>query len=135
MTGGWLGLRAAVCVLMATAAAPVLAQSGGFPLGGELFLDAQPMPGSKRIPNMDVGTNSSVILEMWCNRVDGQLVIAGDTMTVVLGQPTERSCRPDQAQRDSDLLAALNAVTSWRREGDDVVFVGARPLRFKIASH
>jgi heat shock protein HslJ len=120
---------------MAAAAAPALAQSEGFPLGSELFLDARPMPGSKRIPNMDVGANGAVILEMWCNRVEGQLVVAGDTMTVVLGQPTDRSCRPDQVQRDADLLAALNAVTSWRREGDAVVFVGSQTLRFKPATH
>jgi len=135
MAGGRRGVRVALSMLMAAAAAPALAQQGGFPLGSELFLDARPMPGSKRIPNMDVGANGAVILEMWCNRVEGQLVIAGDTLTVVLGQPTDRSCRPDQSQRDTDLLAALNSVTNWRREGDAVVLAGTTTLRFRPATH
>jgi heat shock protein HslJ len=135
MAGGRLGPRVVLCILMAASAVPALAQQNEFPLDSELFLDARPMPGSKRIPNMEVGANGAMILEMWCNRVEGQLVVAGDTMTVVLGQPTDRSCRPDQAQRDTDLLAALNAVTNWRRDGDDVIFVGAKTLRFKPATH
>jgi len=112
-----------------------VAQQGDFPLDSELFLDARPIPGSKRIPNMDIAGDSSFVFEMWCNRVEGQLVIAGDTITVVAGPPTERSCTPLQAQRDADLIAALNAVTNWRRAGEDLLLVGPSTLRFKAATH
>jgi heat shock protein HslJ len=112
-----------------------VAQQGDFPLGGELFLDARPVPGSKRIPNIDIAEDHSFVLEMWCNRVEGQLVIAGDTITVVAGPPTERPCTSPLAQRDADLIAALNAVTNWRRAGEDLLLVGPSTLRFKGATH
>jgi len=122
-------------VAISSFAIPSFAQETGFPFDSELFLDAQPMSGSKRIPNMDVAANGSIVVEMWCNRVEGQLVVAGDTITAVLGQPTDRSCRPAETQRDADLLAALNAVTNWRREADALVLVGPTTLRFKEATH
>ena len=68
-----------------------------FPFDGELILDVRPMPGSKRIPNMDIAADGKVALEMWCNRVDGQVVVAGDTITVMTGTPTERACPPERA--------------------------------------
>ena len=70
-----------------------LAQPNEFPFDGELILDVRPMPGSKRIPNMDIAAKANR-LEMWCNRVDGQVVVAGDTITVMTGRrPTGRAHR------------------------------------------
>jgi hypothetical protein len=63
---------------------PSLAQSSEFPFDGELILDVRAMPGSKRIPNMDIAADGKIALEMWCNRVDGQVVVAGDTITVMI---------------------------------------------------
>ncbi len=75
------------------------------------------MPGSKRIPNMDIDAKGTIAVELWCNRVDGQVVVAGNTITVMTGPPTERPCTPERAQGDAELLEALNAVTNWRRDG------------------
>jgi heat shock protein HslJ len=111
------------------------AQQSDFPFDSEMFLDARPMPGSKRIPNVEIAANGSIAVELWCNRVEGQVVVAGDTITVMVGQPTDRPCTPAQTQRDADLLSALNEVTNWRREGDSVLLVGAKTLRFKAATH
>lgn len=116
-------------------ARPGLAQQSEFPFESEMFLDARPMPGSKRIPNVDIGANGTIVIEMWCNRVEGQVVVAGDTITVMAGPPTDRPCTPEQTQRDADLLAILNEVTNWRRESDDLLLVGPRTLRFKPATH
>lgn len=112
-----------------------LAQQGGFPFDRELILDVRPMPGSKRIPNMDIAADGTVALEMWCDRVEGQVVVAGDTITVITGQPSGRPCPPDRARGDADLLDALNAVTRWRWQGDDVVLVGPRMLRFRMPTN
>lgn len=122
-------------VLALCVAAPAFAQQGGFPFDSEMFLDARPMPGSKRIPNIEIAGNGTIAFEMWCNRVEGQVVVAGDTLTVMVGQPTERSCRPEQAQRDAELLASIGEVTNWRRQGDAVLLVGPRTLRFKAPTH
>lgn len=130
-----------LCVLMAVVATPSLlpqrslAQSNEFPFDGELILDVRPMPGSKRIPNMDIAASGSIALEMWCNRADGQVVVAGDTITVMLGPPTERPCSPERAQADTELVGALNAVTNWRRQGDFVLLTGPRTLRFRVPTN
>jgi heat shock protein HslJ len=127
--------RIALSISMAVAAGPSLAQQAEFPFDGELILDARPMPGSKRIPSMDIDAKGAIVLETWCNRVDGQVVVAGDTITVMTGPPTDRSCTPDRARGDAALLDALNAVTNWRREGDLVRLVGPKTLRFRVPTN
>jgi heat shock protein HslJ len=113
----------------------VLAQETEFPFDGELILDVRQMPGSKRIPNMDIAADGKIVLEMWCNRVDGQVVVAGNTITVMTGPPTDRPCTPERAQGDADLLEALRAVTNWRRSGDFVTLVGPKALRFRVPTN
>jgi hypothetical protein len=43
-----------------------------------------------------------------------------------------RNCPPDRAQADDDLIAALSDAATWRRQGDFVTLIGAKPLRFRI---
>ena len=106
-----------------------------FPFDSELILDVDPMPGSKRIPNMDIAANGAIALEMWCNRIEGQVVVAGDTITVLTGQRTDRACTPERAQGDAELLAALTQVTNWRREDTIVLLIGPRTLRFRVPTN
>lgn len=128
----WL-LRLAVCAL---ACAPGAGSAQNqFPFDSELILDVAPMRGSKRIPNMDVAPNGVIALEMWCNRIEGQFVVAADTVTVLTGQPTQRQCPPERAQGDEQLLAALSQVTNWRRRGDTLELIGPSTLRFKVPSN
>jgi heat shock protein HslJ len=135
MIGRKWGLRFVLCGLMASAAGGGLAQQDEFPFDGELILDVRPMPGSKRIPNMDIDAKGAIVVEMWCNRVDGQMVVAGDTITVMTGQPTDRPCPPERVQGDADFLDALNAVTNWQREGDFVRLIGPKMLRFRVPTN
>jgi hypothetical protein len=72
---------------------------------------------------------------MWCNRVEGQIVVAAETITVLTGQPTDRSCPPARTAADADLLAVLTEVTSWRRQGDIVMLTGRRTLRFRVPTN
>jgi len=123
----------AAAVMISQAAVEVQAQE--VPFEGELLLDARPMPGSKRIPNMDVSANGTIALEMWCNRVEGQVIVAGDTVTVITGQPTDRGCSPERARADADLIEALNGVTNWRRQGESVLLIGPKTLRFKAPTN
>ena len=51
------------------------------------------------------------------------------------GQPTERQCPPERARGDAELLAALNEVTNWRRQGDIVLLIGPRTLRFRVPTN
>jgi heat shock protein HslJ len=122
----------AVCVFAASGAASA---QQTFPFESELLLDVRPMPGSKRIPNMDVAANGTIALEMWCNRVEGQVIVAGDTITVLTGQPTNRQCSPERARGDDELIGALTAVTNWRRDGGTVLLIGPRTLRFRVPTN
>lgn len=106
-----------------------------FPFGFLMTLDAARMPGSKRIPSLEIGDNGEVSLELWCNGGRGQFSVAGNTIVFVPGAMENRTCPPDRAQADSDLLAALGNATTWRREGDFVTLLGSKPLRFQINSN
>jgi heat shock protein HslJ len=124
-----------LAAMMSGIAGQSVADQNGFPFERELLLDVRPMPGSKRIPNMDVGANGSIALEMWCNRIEAQAVVAGDTITILTGQATERQCPPERARGDAELLAALAEVTNWRRQGDTVLLIGPRTLRFRLPTN
>jgi heat shock protein HslJ len=128
-------LHVALCLGLSVAASSLLAQQSGFPFDDELRLDAGPMPGDKRVPTMEIATNGALVLDLWCNHVEGQAVVAADTITVITGQPTERSCTPERSAADADLIAALGGVTNWRRQGDNMLLTGPRTLRFSVPTN
>jgi hypothetical protein len=111
--------------------APSRAESG-FPFGMEMTLIASPQPGSKRIPDLDIGDNDEVVLELWCKGGKGQFSVAGNTVIFVAGPLQDRSCPPAKAQADDDLVAALSEATTWVRQGDSVSFIGSRTLKFRL---
>src|ERR1700704_752230 len=132
----WLASRRAGIVLVPGAAAtPAVAAQSEFPFGRELLLDAPPMKGSKRVPSLDIGENGLADIELWCNAVKGQLVVAGDTITILTGARTERPCTPERMRGDDDMLTALTEVTNWRREGEFLVLTGARTMRFRMQTN
>ena len=58
LTWRWI---VAAAVVLGTAGAST-AQQGEFPFDRELILDTRPMPGSRRIPNMDIAANVTMAL-------------------------------------------------------------------------
>jgi heat shock protein HslJ len=123
---------AAVSLLVVPAIAP--AQSA-FPFDHELLLDAAPMKGSKRVPSLDIAANGVAEITLWCNTVKAQLIVAGDTITVIAGPSTERQCPPERLRGDEDLLSALTQATNWRREGDYLILTGGRTVRFHLQTN
>ena len=111
--------------------APALAAEG-FPFGLEMTLDAPPQPGSKRIPNLEIGDRGEVRLELWCKGGAGQFSVAGNTVIFVPGAMDNRTCSPTQIQMDDALLAELADATTWTRNGDYVSFMGRTTLRFHL---
>ncbi|SDO79393.1 META domain-containing protein [Afipia sp. GAS231] len=123
----------ATALLMVAAPNFSLAQADdGFPFGTEMTLDVGRQPGSKRIPNIEIGDAGEVVLELWCKGGKGQFSVAGNTVIFVAGEMENRTCAPDRAQADDDLIAALTDAATWKRQGDFVSFVGAKTLRFRI---
>jgi META domain len=124
---------AGVALLVLTSVASIRASGEeGFPFGMEMTLDALPQPGSKRIPDLDIGDNGEVVLELWCKGGKGQFSVAGNTVVFVAGPMQDRACPPARAQADDDLVAALTESTTWRRQGDSIAFVGSKTLRFRL---
>ena len=125
--------HAATALILAAAlnAYPARADSG-FPFGLEMSLDAARMPGSKRVPNLEIGDSGEAVLELWCKGGKGQFSVAGNTVIFVAGPLEDRACPPERAQADDDLIAALSEATTWKRQGDFVSFIGTRPLRFHL---
>jgi len=103
-----------------------------FPFGLEMTLDAPPQPGSKRLPNLEIGDRGEVRLELWCKGGTGQFSVAGNTIIFVAGAMENRACSPAQVQADDALLTQLSEATTWARRGDYVSFIGPMTLRFHL---
>jgi hypothetical protein len=134
MNSGIMILRqvgAALVFVTALQAAPARAEDG-FPFGFEMTLDVARQPGSKRIPNLEIGDNGEVVLELWCKGGKGQFSVAGNTVIFVAAPLEDRGCPPARAQADDELVAALSEAATWKRQGDSVSFVGTKSLRFRI---
>ena len=128
----FLPMSAALLLLASTASLAPARADNGFPFGMEMTLAVAPQPGSKRIPDLDIGDNGETVLELWCKGGKGQFSVAGNTVIFVAGQMQERACPPERAQADDDLIAALSEATTWKRQGDSVSFIGPKTLRFRI---
>jgi heat shock protein HslJ len=131
---GFLTRAATLALVLAASAfnpAPARADDG-FPFEMQMQLDVNRMPGSKRIPNLDIGEAGEVVLELWCKGGKGQFSVAGNTVIFVAGAMENRSCPPDRAQADDELIAALTDVSTWKRQDDLVLLIGAKTLRFRI---
>jgi hypothetical protein len=126
--------QAAIMLVLAAAvcnAVPACADDG-FPFGFEMTLDAGRQPGSKRIPNLEIGDSGETRLELWCKGGKGQFSVAGNTVIFVAGPMEDRPCPPAQAQADDELVAALSEAANWKRQGDFVSFIGPKTLRFRL---
>ena len=126
--------QAAIALAFATAAFHVVPACADeeFPFGMVMTLDAARQPGSKRVPNMEIGDNGEAVLELWCKGGKGQFSVAGNTVIFVTGQFEDRACPPAKAQADDDLVAALSEAGNWKRQGDLVSFIGTKTLRFRL---
>src|SRR6516162_9131057 len=94
-----------------------------------------PMPGSKRVPIIEIDANGAASIDLWCASLRGQASVAEDSISIVPGpiQPTQ--CPADRQSGDESLLAALAQVTNWKRTGDVIELRGATTLRFRLMTN
>ena len=124
-----------ILVAIIASASTTFAAERSFPFDSELMLDAKPMKGSKRIPVMTIDPKGKAEIDMWCNSIEGQVVVVDSTITVMTGAKTARQCDPARTRLDDELLDALLQATSWSREGDVLTLRGAKTLRFRQATN
>src|ERR1700753_3289689 len=94
----WRAAGLALILLAATAVSAQAQEDTSFPFGMEMTLDALPQPGSKRVPDLDIGDHGEVVLELWCKGGKGQFSVAGSTIIFIASQIDDRNCAPGRAQ-------------------------------------
>jgi len=129
----WSYAYAVVCLMLAALSA--MASTPGFPFDRELILEAAPMPGSKRVPILEIDADGAASIDLWCVSVRGQANVGADTISIMPSSAQPGSCGPDRLSRDENLLAALAQVTNWRRRGDVIELIGTTTLRFRVMTN
>ncbi len=128
--------RAATWLVALPLAIAGAASAADFPFDRELVLNASPMRGSKRVPSLEIGPTGETSVDLWCSTFSAQLVVAGETLTVLIGNKIATSpCDPDRTRADEELLATLQQVTGWQMQGDTLTLSGDKTLKFRISSH
>src|ERR1700709_2046802 len=102
----WKPAVIATLLLMSAPNVSFAQADDGFPFGTEMTLDVGRQPGSKRIPNIEIGDPREVVPELRFKGGKGQCSVAGNTVLFVDGAVETRACAQDRAQADDDLIAA-----------------------------
>jgi hypothetical protein len=123
-----------ICALVA-ALASAAASERSFPFDRELMLDVAPMPGSRRVPTLEINANDAASIDLWCASVRGQANVGEDSISIVPGPAQPVQCAPERQSGDESLLAALAQMTNWRRNGDVIELRGAATLRFRLMTN
>ena len=76
------GFAVAVAMLL-TAAVPAFADE--FPFDREILLDAKPLPGSKRVPILEIGADGRGQVDLWCHSGAAQVVVKDEAITFMIG--------------------------------------------------
>lgn len=126
-----LALAAAAIVLVA--AAPAGAQS--FPFDQEMLLEVRPLPGSRRVPMIEVHPDGKASVDMWCHSAVAQITITGSNVKFDFVSAKPENCTPERIELDQKMAKELLEVTQWRRKNDIVEFVGPTTFRFRISTH
>lgn len=127
----WLPAVLALAIL----AVPPAAAQKAFPFDAELRLDARPMPGSKRVPWLQIAPDGALELDMWCVSARGRAIVSGQSIAIVPASLRDNGCPQERLKMDEDFLKQMMAVTAWRWEGPLLVLDGPQPLRWRPASN
>jgi hypothetical protein len=106
-----------------------------FPYEQELFLDMKPLPGSKRVPMLEILSDGRAMIDLWCKSGEGRVTITGNAIKITMGPLREENCTPERAKLDESLAPDLEAVTSWQVEDDVLVLTGSSELRYRLSTH
>jgi hypothetical protein len=123
-----------VC-LIAVSLFSAAASEPAFPFDREMMLDVAPMPGSKRVPILEIAANGAASIHLWCASMRGQASVGEDSISIVPGPAQPVQCAPDRQSGDENLLAALAQMTNWKRYGDVIELRGATTLRFRLMTN
>jgi hypothetical protein len=120
-------------LLLGLSAVPASAQN--FPFDQEMLLEARPLPGSRRVPMMEVHPDGKASVDLWCHSAVAQLALNGNEVKFDFVSAKPENCTPERIELDQKMAKDLLEVTHWRRKNDIVEFVGPTSFRFRISTH
>ena len=123
---------AAVFLLAVVATAP--AQTG-FPFDQEMLLEVKPLPGSRRVPMLEIHPDGKATVDLWCHSAAAEVAVSGNDISFKFVSAQPQNCTPERIALDQKMGAALSEVTQWRRENDFLVLVGPTTFRFRLSTH
>ena len=123
---------AATAIVLA-AVAPASAQS--FPYDQEMLLDVKPLPGSRRVPMMEVHPDGKATVDMWCHSAVAEIAVSGDEVKFTFVSAKPENCTPERIELDQAMAKALLEITNWRQQKDIVEFIGPTSFRFRLSTH
>jgi hypothetical protein len=123
----------AATAIVLVAAEPASAQS--FPYDQEMLLDVKPLPGSRRVPMMEVHPDGKATVDMWCHSAVAEIAVSGDEVKFTFVSAKPENCTPERIELDQAMAKALLEVTSWRQQKDIVEFIGPTSFRFRLSTH
>jgi hypothetical protein len=124
-----LGVAAIVFVV----AAPADAQN--FPYDQEMLLEVKPLPGSRRVPMIEVHPDGKASVDLWCHSAVAQFTITGSDVKIEFVSANPENCTPERIELDQAMAKAMVEITQWRRNNDIVEFVGPTTYRFRLSTH
>jgi META domain len=125
-------LSAALLVLGLSMA---MADAQSFPYDQEMLLEVKPLPGSRRVPMMEVHPDGKASVDLWCHSAVATIAITGREVKFDFVSAKPENCTPERIELDQKMAKALLEVTSWRRQNDIVEFIGPTTFRFRISTH
>jgi hypothetical protein len=126
-------LPALAAMAIVFVAAPAGAQS--FPYDQEMLLEAKPLPGSRRVPMLEVHPDGKASVDLWCHSAVAQFAITGSEVKIEFVSAKPENCTDERIELDQAMAKAMLEITQWRRDNDIVEFVGPTTFRFRISTH
>ena len=127
--------RAVIGATAIVLVAAVSASAQNFPFDQEMLLETRPLPGSRRVPMMEVHPDGRASVDLWCHSAVAQLALNGNEVKFEFVSAKPENCTPERVELDQKMAKDLSEVTHWRRKNDIVEFVGPTTFRFRISTH
>ncbi|MGH6769132.1 MAG: META domain-containing protein [Xanthobacteraceae bacterium] len=129
------GIRRLCAALALLGAGTALAGAQEFPFDQEMLLEVKPLPGSRRVPMIEIRADGRATVDLWCHTAAADVTISGDQIKLTFVSARPESCTSERIALDQQMGAALAEITGWRRENDIVVLTGPTTFRFRLSTH